>query len=79
VGREALLSGALKDAFSEEAAKSKEGHRRDSLRPGKLLTLMSGMQQHLAAQDDEQHAQTLKQLESIRQKLLQLLLSIGYP
>ena len=77
--RQALLSGALEDAFSEEAGRSKEGHRKDSLRPGKLLTLISGMQRELTVQDDGRHAKTLKQLEAIRLKLLQLLASIGYP
>ncbi len=77
--RQALLSTALEDAFSEEAGKSKQGHRKDALRPGKLLTLMSGMQRELSQQNDGQHAQTLRQLESIRLKLMQLLESIAYP
>ena len=79
LGRQALLSGALEDAFSEVPGKSKEGHRKDALRPGKLLTLMSGMQRELSEQDSGQHAQTLRQLESIRLKLMQLLEAIGYP
>ena len=79
MNRQALLSTALEDAFSEEGGKNKQGHRKDALRPGKLLTLMSGMQRELLAQDDGQHAQTLRQLESIRLKLMQLLESIAYP
>ena len=79
LSRQALLSRALEDAFSEEAGKSKEGHRKDALRPGKLLTLMSGMQRELSVEDSGQHAQTLRQLESIRLTLMQLLQSIGYP
>ena len=79
LSRQALLSGALEDAFSEEAGKSKEGHRKDALRPGKLLTLMSGMQRELTEQNDGQHAQTLRQIESIRLMLMQLLEAIGYP
>ena len=79
LNRQALLSRALEDAFSEEAGRSKEGHRKDALRPGKLLTLMSGMQRELSEQDSGQHAQTLRHLESIRLMLMQLLQSIGYP
>lgn len=77
--RQALLSQALEDAFSEEAGTSNEGHRKDALRPGKLLTLMSGMQRELSEQHNGQHAQTLRQLESIRLTTMQLLQSIGYP
>ena len=69
----------MEDAFSEEPGKSKQGHRKDSLRPGKLLTLIAGMQRELAAQDEGgQYARTLAQLEAIRFKLMQLLEDIAY-
>ena len=77
--RHVLLSGALEEALSEEAGKSKQKKKRDHWRPGKLLTLMSGMQRELMAQGEGQHAQSLKQLEANRLNLLQLLESIGYP
>ena len=79
VCRHVLLSGALEEALSEKAGKSKQKKKRDHLRPGKLLTLMSGMQRELTAQGEDQHAQALMQLEANRLKLLQLLESIAYP
>ena len=77
--RHVLLSGALEEGLSEEAGKSRQKKKRDHLRPGKLLTLMSGMQRELIAQGEGQHAQSLSQLEANRRKLLQLLEDIGYP
>jgi len=77
--RQALLKKTLNEGLVEDASKQQKRRKGEVVRPGRLLTCITGMQRELAAQENAANQPVLNRLEDLRLSTLQLLSSIAYP
>ncbi|EIE25672.1 hypothetical protein COCSUDRAFT_46328 [Coccomyxa subellipsoidea C-169] len=73
----ALLKKALDEGF-EDSSKARRPRGTEAVRPGRLLTCLTGMQRELAAQGNAANQPILNRLEELRLATLQLLASLAY-
>lgn len=75
--RQALLKQAIQDGF-EDAAKKKRPRNVEVVRPGRLLTCVSGLQRALAKAGNPEQQEMVKRLEQIRLATLSELQDVAY-
>ena len=75
--RRALLKQVIEEGF-EDAAKKKRPRNVEVVRPGRLLTCVSGLQRELAKAGNPEQQEMVKRLEQIRLATLQELQDVAY-